>query len=447
MNKMEIIIVVLSFFPYIFIISMQSIVLYLTINEKIQFKCVYLCSKLLTIKNIVASNHNLKIINDFSPSGKPIGLNVGYKILLKLINNNGCQEDYRPCGKLDTIGNILCIDNFLDCPINKMKVDSNKKAELYYSNYSSTTLSNISTNYSFFYSNDFINEKVKVSIIKTEKVEPKYVTLENFIIDYETYKYRFVDLKKIEESSTLFGNNNYQSDDIIRIIELYLEKFNDIEFELISLGAKGLMYFINVLSQENKKKYINQFERFTQYLEKRIDEDEEKSIDEYFTHIGDYFYAETYIGFKSIKDLDTFMKFDRTILSKAFFPNFNYILPALILSSLFFVSAILFFLSSIEKDNIYWVFISFNYFVCTPIALGFLIYSAIMYKKIHNNKKLEEFKSIQSDDFINDFIKEFIKECKYYEEKIIIIMSLCIVAFVFLIIISIIKLHIYRINN
>jgi hypothetical protein len=151
----------------------------------------------MTIKNIVSSNHNLKIINDFSPSGEPIGINVGYRILLKLINNNGCQESFRQCGKLDTIGNILCIDEFLDCPINKMKVDSNEKTEYYLNlNYSTTTLSNISLNYSFFYSKDLINGKAKVSIVKTEGVEPKYVTLENFIVDYETYKNYFNEIKK-----------------------------------------------------------------------------------------------------------------------------------------------------------------------------------------------------------------------------------------------------------
>ena len=82
------------------------------------------------------------------------------------------------------------------------------------------------------------------------------------------------------------------------------------------------MYLIKLLSKDNKKRYIEQFERFKKYLEKRIDEDEEKSKDEYYTHIGDYFYAETYIGFKSIKDLDTFMKFDRTIYQRFFFQIF-----------------------------------------------------------------------------------------------------------------------------
>ena len=83
---------------------------------------------------------------------------MDYRILLKLINNNGCQENFRLCDILDTIGNVLCIDDFLDCPINKMKVDSNEKTELYLnSNYSITTLSNISSNYNFFYSKDFKN--------------------------------------------------------------------------------------------------------------------------------------------------------------------------------------------------------------------------------------------------------------------------------------------------
>ena len=189
---------------------------------------------------------------------------MDYRILLKLINNNGCQENFRLCDILDTIGNVLCIDDFLDCPINKMKVDSNEKTEFYLnSNYSTTKLSNISSNYNFFYSKDFKNWKAKVSIIKIEEVESKYMTLENFIIDYETYKYHFNNLQKKEESSTLFGNNNYKNDDItevketiIKIIKLFLEDKNEIVFELITLGPKGLLYFIKLLSKDNKKRYI-----------------------------------------------------------------------------------------------------------------------------------------------------------------------------------------------
>ena len=434
---------VLILLSYVLLITMLSIVLQLTSNDK-KFQIVYLCSKLLTIKNIVGSNHNLKIINDFSPSGEPIGLNVGYRILLKLINNNGCQENYRSCGILDTIGNVLCIDDILDCPINKMKVDSNEKTELYLnSNYSTTILRNTSPNYSFFYSKDFKNGKAKVSIIKTAEVEPKYVTLENFIIDYETYKYLFNNLQKNEESSTLFGNDGVAevSETLIKIIELFLEDVNEIVLELITLGAKGFLYLIKLLSKDNKKRYIQQFEKFKKYLEKRIDEDEEKSIDEYYTHIGDYFYAETYIGFKSIKDLDTFMKFDRTILSKAFFPNIGLTVVPLVFVSFFFAICVIgiFYILVEGKENVVHEFNMFQSFFLNIIALGYFIYSTIKYKKIHNNKKLEQFKLIQSDGFINDFIKDFVGECKNYELKIRIIISFSIVASALNIITSIIS--------
>ena len=435
---------VLILLSYVLLITMLSIVVHLTRNKKNLKLFIYVLSYWL-LKIIVRSNHNLKIINDFSPSGEPIGLNVGYRILLKLINNNGCQENYRSCGILDTIGNVLCIDDFLDCPINKMKVDSNEKTELYLnSNYSTTTLRNTSPNYSFFYSKDFKNGKAKVSIIKTAEVEPKYVTLENFIIDYETYKNLFNNLQKNEESSTLFGNDGVAevSETLIKIIELFLEDANEIVLELITLGAKGFLYLIKLLSKDNKKRYIKQFEKFKKYLEKRIDEDEEKSIDEYYTHIGDYFYAETYIGFKSIKDLDTFMKFDKTILSKAFFPNIGLTVVPLVFVSIGLGFFVLFYIGKImfEADKeTEKIFILTQMCLFNTIALGYFIYSTIKYKKIHNNKKLEQFKLIQSDGFINDFIKDFVGECKNYELKIRIIISFSIVASALNIIASIIS--------
>ena len=182
------------------------------------------------------------------------------------------------------------------------------------------------------------------------------MTLENFIVDYETYKNYFNEIKKKDESSTLFGNNdgNLQvKETIFNIIELIINIINDTEIELIALGAKGLLYLLNIISYDDNKKDIKErLERFKKYLEKRIEEDKEKSIDEYFTHIGDYFYAKTYIGFKSIKDLDTFMKFDRTILSKAFFPNFGLTVVALVFTSLGLGMVVIFFFVMItEKER------------------------------------------------------------------------------------------------
>lgn len=50
---------------------------------------------------------------------------------MKLVRENGCAENYKPCGILDTIGNILCIDEEYDCPINEMIVDLSSKKNKY----------------------------------------------------------------------------------------------------------------------------------------------------------------------------------------------------------------------------------------------------------------------------------------------------------------------------
>ena len=60
----------------------------------------------------------------------------------------GCGLNYKQCGILDTVGNILCIEDYLECPINKMKVDYYIKTEEYLNNgYSTTRLSNITDNF------------------------------------------------------------------------------------------------------------------------------------------------------------------------------------------------------------------------------------------------------------------------------------------------------------
>ncbi len=125
------------------------------------------------------------------------------------------------------------------------------------------------------------------------------------------------------------------------------------------------------------------------------------------------------------------MKFDRTILSKAFFPNIGLTVVPLVFVSIFFgicVIGIFYILVEGKEDKLVHEINMFNSFFLNIIALGYFIYSTIKYKKIHNNKKLEQFKLIQSDGFINDFIKDFVGECKNYELKIRIIISFSIVA-------------------
>ena len=86
------------------------------IDRKNDYEYIWYGSKILTIKNIIKLNHNSEIFYTFSSAKDIVGLSTNYNNLLKLITKDGCAENYKQCGILDTIGNILCIDEIFDCP-------------------------------------------------------------------------------------------------------------------------------------------------------------------------------------------------------------------------------------------------------------------------------------------------------------------------------------------
>lgn len=132
--------------------------------------------------------------------------------------------------------------------------------------------------------------------------------------------------------------------------------------------------------------------------------------------MGDNFYSKNYIGFKSVKDIDKFMRFDFNIYKKIF-PTFNGSICALIgliYIAIILVSMFVYFLTLI-KDNDFdfnpWVILFIDGFYYIP-ALGFFIYSLSTYFKVNKSKTLDDLKSIQSDEFINSFINDFINDCQ-----------------------------------
>ena len=78
---------------------------------------------LLHSLSIILNNHYSEILNGFTNSGAQMTVPNTYRNLLKLVENkNECKTGYKPCGILDTYGNVLCIDELLNCPLNKLKV-------------------------------------------------------------------------------------------------------------------------------------------------------------------------------------------------------------------------------------------------------------------------------------------------------------------------------------
>ena len=184
-------------------------------------------------------------------------------------------------------------------------------------NYETIPLKNISINYQFFFSNLF-EEGNAVSIIIKTKEEPKVITLNNFVLDSEIYEKFFSDKKLLEGFVDIFDNEDNQEnendesiDQVIKIFQEARGKNDDLSELDVELKEGKLLVKLLLGNDKTDKK----FEKFVQEKLQIMDE---KNKDIYFEHIGDNFYSKNYIGFKSVQDIDKFMKFDFNIYKKTF---------------------------------------------------------------------------------------------------------------------------------
>ena len=102
-------------------------------NKLTDFEFLYYCSKLISVKKLVKNNHNNEIFQEIDSNENLVGIASNYKELLQLTTKDGCIENYKQCGILDTVGNKLCIEEIYECPINKMKVDISTRKDNYLS--------------------------------------------------------------------------------------------------------------------------------------------------------------------------------------------------------------------------------------------------------------------------------------------------------------------------
>ena len=152
--------VLLSLLSYLLLLGILSAVYNERYSEEDKFEFIYYMSKILTLKSIIVNSHYSELLDGFSPSGEPYTLSSTYRNLLKLNKNKDeCIENYKPCGILDTYGNVLCIEEYIPCPVNKMRIAHINAAEDYLnSNYKTVQLTNVSKNYQFFH-RDFGRKK------------------------------------------------------------------------------------------------------------------------------------------------------------------------------------------------------------------------------------------------------------------------------------------------
>ena len=240
---------ILLLFSYLMLIGLMLALTFIRLSNNKNFDYLWFSSKILTIKNLIKINHNSKIFYTFSSANSIVGLSTNYINLLKLVTENGCAENYRPCGILDTIGNTLCIDEEYNCPINEMIVDLSSKKNKYLAlDFEIGELTNSLYNYRLYYTNKNINGNSSIILIKTEDDEekPKFITYDSIIIDTDAMKEVFGNMKFNE------NNNSYSnSDDVDLLLKVGLKLIN---LEVILELSKS---FANNIAEQKKKLFKN----------------------------------------------------------------------------------------------------------------------------------------------------------------------------------------------
>ena len=374
---------------------------------------VYYLSKIATVKNIVRTNHLSQIFNDFNKEGNLEGININYQRLLELIEDNKCKKGYKQCGILDTIGNILCIDETFDCPINQLNVDLRTERNKYLKNGSKEIYNeNLIYNYQFYYSNKSIDNNIVVSVLFSQN-KPNYITISNFIIDTEAYEDIIGNLPSINED-----NSNTKKQQLDKGIQ-------DVIIGIVSdsepIAGNALKLFFSLLSFSTNRYMPNEkMEDFKQYTQEKIKEEENK-IDKYYINIGENAYIKNYIGFQSLEDSETFMNFNYKKLYKKIFQSKNVITVSIIflillLIFLFFqiVIALKFFdkIESNEKND------SKTSNEETEVAINNEVKDEIDQQKLNDNNQKEEAKTNKEKKNTSPVIakneESQIKQFKYF---------------------------------
>lgn len=300
------------FISHIITLALFSRIIDKGINKK---EKVYYLSKIATVKNIVKTNHQSHIFNDFNKEGNLEGININYQILLELITDDGCKKGYKKCGILDSIGNILCIDETFDCPINQLNVDLKSERNKYLNNdYKEIYNKNLIYNYQFYYSNKSIDNSIIVSILFSP-IKPNYITISNFVIDIESYEDIIGVLPAFNEEDDKKSEINKGIQNIIIDV---ISNGEPLQTAIVKLVFSLLSF------TSNKLKTKENIKNFRKYAEQRIKK-EENIVDKYFINIGKNIYIKNYIGFKSLKDIETFMNFDYKKRYNEIFPSKNVI--------------------------------------------------------------------------------------------------------------------------
>jgi len=367
-------------------------------NEKI-----WMGSKIKTIEKMMKeNNYNIYPILGIETNSNTT-YNRNYMYLLEHSSKSECKGNYKKCGKLDSMGNIMCIPNEDKCPINNLRVLSRyNNSHLLSFGYNITYPQALSsTNEALYCSNDASDQAITTKIIFGDETQ-LYINPNNFVFDQSKYKDYQDSLKHSTTNKFLDWVNRWTGwtwrralrDKLIDIpIRIIFHKMVEVKEGPRKLDEKLLYGDAEVTN------YI-----FDKFIEK-------KNIDTTYRNISDKVRAKYYLGFQDIDSLNKFTDKDFYNFYFVRYPNVASFVFTIILFVLF-LGYVIFSLTRICDDKEEFddscvscgiVFIIFPY---VAFFLGFFIYFLVKYTEIYKKKRAEELLNIRADPFIEDFIKE-----------------------------------------
>ena len=375
----------------IFFIAILSLSIIGSINTPKEKFRVWICSKALTIKEIIKINMNNTFpLLGISSENEKILLNLNYYSLLKDSSKINCKLGYKKCGKLDSVQNLLCIKESSSCPINQ----------------------------NFFTSNSADNEIIAYMIESDES--PKYISEDNFIFDNDIYNEEY---KRFLVGEHKFGDGSYDGWDYGGGDYGGGGDWGGGDLG----GGGGGIRLLEDDDDENERAFYKDYE-MTDYIYDRFKE--EKNIDKYYKKIDNELYVRNYIGFENNEDMEKFIEYDFRSDLKALFPNY----PSLVIGYFclpFLIGLIIFSMSrckyvdrpysNFEGDSCcVWFTRIFIIVIFLLFFLGYYIY--IIYKYVSTKNNCKYWKNINADFLIKNFIDYYCKIKKI--EKITLLTDL-----------------------
>ena len=395
-------------------------------NKVKKKKKIWFASKILTLQQIVINN-----MNDKYPFKKIISENdtenynnSNYNYYL--IHSTKFETNYKKCGILDSMKNIMCIPKSEICPLNEIKTSLNENSNIYETGKY--------FNYNLYFTNHKINNSIITSITISDE-QPKYITTDNFIFDQKTY-----DDETYE--GYLLGDGSYDHDN-----------FDGGYDDGYDGGGGGGLDIGDGFGGWRNLEYIYYGDSsVTDYILKKFDET--INIDLNYQKIDNNLYYRNYIGFENNQQMEEFINTD-------FWNNYRikfhklYLIVIRFISTLPFLFLICFSICRLNYEDSpnskkadecavccskFWVI-----FVYMIFFLLFYITSILNYCDLHKAKiNCNSLKKIKSEIIIEDFINSFCSDYNFKNNVVISEIVLLSVSFFIVIIVWIVHIIIQR---